>query len=186
MREAHFSAEQAAAADGVALYRKRGCPRCNQTGYKGRIGIYEVMRISDRIRRMIAQRGSEASLRDAALAAGMISLGEDGLLKVKAGMTTPQELLRVVTEVHETRQVCPECGTRVAPDFTACPACGHRVGGGCPHCRRPIQPEWKFCPYCAKNTGAAPARKKPSRGIAPRRAVGELPAAKIAEFKKGS
>jgi RNA polymerase subunit RPABC4/transcription elongation factor Spt4 len=118
----------------------------------------------------------------------MISLGEDGLLKVKAGMTTPQELLRVVTEVRETRTVCSECGTRVAPDFTACPTCGHRVGGGCPHCRRPIQPEWKFCPYCAKNTDAAPSiTKRTSRGgLSSRRPVAELPAGNIAEFKKGS
>src|SRR5688500_15194571 len=42
LRKARFTAEQAAAADGLALYRKRGCPRCNQTGYKGRIGVYQL------------------------------------------------------------------------------------------------------------------------------------------------
>jgi type IV pilus assembly protein PilB len=168
----------------ITFYRADGCEKCSQTGYRGRVGIYEIMTVTDDLRRLIAQRGAEAALREAALAAGMISLGEDGLQKVKAGVTTPQELLRVVTEVRETRHVCPDCGTRVAPDFTACPACGRHVGGGCPHCRRPIQPEWKFCPYCAKKTDAAPVQK--TRGIAPRRAVAELSPANVAEFKKGS
>ena len=43
----------------------------------------------------------------------------------KAGVTTPEELLRVVTEVREARSACPECGASVSPDFTACPSCGH-------------------------------------------------------------
>ena len=169
----------------LTFYRADGCEKCNQTGYRGRVGIYEIMAVTDDLRRLIAQRGAEAQLREAALASGMLSLGEDGLLKVKAGVTTPQELLRVVTEVRETRALCPECGTRVAPDFSACPGCGHRVGGGCPYCRRPIQAEWKFCPYCAKSTSAPGARKSPSRSIASRRTVAELPPARnVAEFKK--
>ena len=169
----------------VTFYRADGCEKCNQTGYRGRVGIYEIMTVTDGLRRLITQRGAEAQLRDAALACGMLSLGEDGLLKVKAGMTTPQELLRVVTEVRQTRALCPGCGAQVAPDYTACPACGHRVGGGCPHCHRPIQPEWKFCPYCAKSTSMGGSKKGPSRGLGTGRAVPELPAARnVAEFKK--
>src|SRR5688572_31330794 len=126
----------------LTFYRAVGCDQCNQTGYRGRVGIYEIMHVSDKLRRLIAQKGSEASLRDAALASGMISLGEDGLLKVKAGVTTPDELLRVVTEVREARSLCPGCGVGVSPDYVACPACGHRVGGGCPHCQRPLQAGW--------------------------------------------
>jgi type IV pilus assembly protein PilB len=167
----------------LTFYRAVGCDQCNQTGYRGRVGIYEIMHVSDKLRRLIAQRGSEAGLRDAALSDGMISLGEDGLMKVKAGVTTPEELLRVVTEVRETRSVCPGCGVGVAADFVVCPACGHRVGGGCPHCHKPMQPGWKFCPYCAKNADA-PA-KKPSRGrLRDKREIRELPAANVAEFKK--
>src|SRR5687768_3246762 len=98
----------------ITFYRAVGCDHCNQTGYRGRVGIYEIMEVSDKLRRLIAQRGSEAGLRDAALSDGLISLGEDGLMKVKAGVTTPEELLRVVTEVRETRSVCPGCGVGVA------------------------------------------------------------------------
>jgi type IV pilus assembly protein PilB len=168
----------------LTFYRAVGCDQCNHTGYRGRVGIYEIMHVSDKLRRQIAQRGSEASLRDAALASGMISLGEDGLLKVKAGVTTPEELLRVVTEVREARALCPECGVGVSPDYVACPSCGHRVGGGCPHCHKPIQSGWKFCPFCAKSTEVARGKAHHKR-LRDRRDIPELPpASNVAEFKK--
>jgi type IV pilus assembly protein PilB len=169
----------------LTFYRAVGCDQCNHTGYRGRVGIYEIMHVSDKLRRLIAQKGSEAQLRDAAISGGMISLGEDGLTKVKAGVTTPDELLRVVTEVREARTLCPECGVGVSPDFVACPTCGHRVGGGCPHCNKPIQAGWKFCPYCAKTTDVAPKRGGGSqRRLRTQKEIRELPAANVAEFKK--
>jgi type IV pilus assembly protein PilB len=168
----------------TTFYRAVGCDQCNHTGYRGRVGIYEVMHVSDKLRRLIAARGTEAQIREAAVSAGMISLGEDGLLKVKAGVTTPDELLRVVTEVREARSACPSCGASVSQEFIACPTCGERVGGGCPHCSRPMQPGWKFCPYCARTTEV----KKSSGGqrrLKNQREVRELPAAtNVAEFKK--
>ncbi len=168
----------------LTFYRAVGCDQCNHTGYRGRVGIYEIMHVSDKLRRMIAQKGSEAQLRDAAIAGGMISLGEDGLLKVKAGVTTPEELLRVVTEVREARSQCPECGAGVSPDFVACPSCGHRVGGGCPHCHRPMQSGWKFCPYCAKSTEPVGAKKSAGRIRGQRQMRALSPATNVAEFKK--
>ena len=63
---------------------------------------------------------------------GMLTLGDDALAKVKAGVTTAEELLRVVTEVREMRSVCPGCSGPVALDFVACPACGRRLSGACP------------------------------------------------------
>src|SRR5207253_7982215 len=71
----------------IPFYKSVGCDQCNHTGYRGRIGIYEVMRVTDKLRRLIAARASEDQLREAALAGGMISLGEDGLAKVKSGVT---------------------------------------------------------------------------------------------------
>ena len=173
-----------AEAGAQTFYRADGCEKCNHTGYRGRVGIYEIMPVTDSLRRLIAQRGAEARIREAAIAAGMITLGEDGLLKVKAGMTSPQELLRVVTEVRQTRMLCPGCNAAVSPDFSACPSCGYALGGGCPHCRRPIQPEWKFCPFCAKSTSARGGERQ-ARRLAARRSIPELPAPRnIAEFKK--
>jgi type IV pilus assembly protein PilB len=169
----------------IPFYKSVGCDQCNHTGYRGRIGIYEVMRVTDKLRRLIAARTTEDQIREAAVAGGMITLGEDGLSKVKSGVTTPEELLRVVTEVREMRTLCGGCGAAVGVDFNACPQCGKRLGGGCPHCGRALQPGWNFCPYCAKTTTEsrkAPKRLKDRDKEAPTRR--ELPAANIAEFKK--
>jgi type IV pilus assembly protein PilB len=167
----------------IPFYKSVGCDQCNHTGYRGRIGLYEVMRVTDKLRRLIASRAQEDQIREAAIAGGMITLGEDGLAKVKSGITTPEELLRVVTEVRELRTLCPGCGAAVGVDFMACPQCGKRLGSGCPHCGRALQPGWNFCPYCAKSTTESKRGPKRLRD----RDVGEgreLPAANVAEFKK--
>ncbi len=165
----------------LTFYRAVGCDHCHHTGYRGRVGIYEVMPVNDRLRRLIAQKGSEAQLREAAISGGMLSLGEDGLQKVKAGVTTPDELLRVVTEVRAARATCAGCGASVSADFMACPSCGHRVGAGCPHCERPLQPGWKFCPYCSRSTEAP---RRSSKRLRDRQEGRELPAGNVTGFRK--
>jgi uncharacterized OB-fold protein len=114
----------------------------------------------------------------------MITLGEDGLAKVKSGITTPEELLRVVTEVREMRTLCPGCGSAVGVDFNACPACGKRVGGGCPHCGRAMQLGWNFCAYCARSTTEVKRVSKRLRNRDDREGRRELAATNVAEFKK--
>ena len=173
----------------IPFYKSVGCDQCNHTGYRGRIGIYEVMRITDKLRRLISAKAGEDQLREAAVSGGMITLGEDGLAKVRSGVTTPEELLRVVTEVREMRTLCSGCGTAVGVDFNACPHCGKRVGGGCPHCGRAMQPGWNFCPYCAKSTTEAATPKRSPKRLRDkdkdaREGRRELPAANVAEFKK--
>ncbi len=141
------------------------------------------MRVTDKLRRLVASKATEDQIRDAAVAGGMVTLGEDGLAKVKSGITTPEELLRVVTEVREMRTLCPGCGAAVGVDFNACPQCGKRIGGGCPHCGRALQPGWNFCPYCTRSTSEkrVPKRLRERETTEGRR---ELPAANVAEFKK--
>jgi type IV pilus assembly protein PilB len=163
----------------LVFYRAAGCDECNHTGYRGRIAIYEVMRVTDKVRRLIAQKSGEDMIREAAVDAGMLTLGEDGLSKVKAGVTTAEELLRVVTEVREMRTLCPGCSGIVAMDYKACPHCGHRLGGGCGKCGRALQAGWTFCPYCA--TSAAPAKTK--KKLRDQGRTPELPASNVAEFK---
>jgi RNA polymerase subunit RPABC4/transcription elongation factor Spt4 len=137
--------------------------------------------IRHRLRRMIAQGVSEDALREAAQGTGMITLGEDALAKVKSGVTTPEELLRVITEVREVRSACHGCGAAVSADFLACPSCGQRLSGGCPGCGRAMQHGWSFCPYCARSH--APRRERRLREASRERR--DLPAANVAEFKKG-
>ncbi|HXG55728.1 MAG TPA: zinc ribbon domain-containing protein [Vicinamibacterales bacterium] len=162
------------------FYRAVGCEECNHTGYRGRIALYEVMRVSDKVRRMIAQRGGEDMVREAAIGAGMITLGEDGLAKVKTGVTTAEELLRVVTEVSQMRTLCPGCGGAVAVDFMACPHCGQRLNAGCAECGRSLQPGWNFCPFCTTNAAPAKTSKKKLRD---QNKPLELPASNVTEFK---
>ncbi|MDO8588168.1 MAG: ATPase, T2SS/T4P/T4SS family [Armatimonadota bacterium] len=82
--------------DEVTLYRGQGCEACRHTGYKGRIGIYELMRINDEIAELVVRRAPLADIREAAKANGMHELKEDGLWKVLEGITTPEEVMRVV------------------------------------------------------------------------------------------
>jgi type IV pilus assembly protein PilB len=96
MLNARFSPDQVAAADGVSLYRKRGCPRCAQTGYKGRIGIYQLMVMSESLSRLASQHASREEIERAAMEAGMKTLWDDGLAKVASGLTSIEELGRVL------------------------------------------------------------------------------------------
>jgi type IV pilus assembly protein PilB len=96
MLNARFSPEQVAAADGVSLYRKRGCPRCNQTGYRGRTGIYQLMTMTEEVSRLAAERASREELERAAMASGMRTLWDDGLAKVASGLTSLEEIGRVL------------------------------------------------------------------------------------------
>ena len=159
------------------FYRPVGCEECNNTGYNGRIAIYEVMRVNDKIRRLIAQSAGEDLVRETAVASGMLTLGEDGLAKVKTGVTTPEELLRVVTEVRELRTICPGCSGAIAMEFMACPHCGTRLNQGCNKCGRALQAGWAFCPYCASSAAA-----KSSKKLGGKRQR-ELPPSNVAEFK---
>ena len=72
-----------------------GCVRCNHTGYRGRLGIYEVMPINDGLRKLILEKGSADEMRDYAREQGMVTLREDGLEKIKDGVTSVAEVLRV-------------------------------------------------------------------------------------------
>jgi type IV pilus assembly protein PilB len=80
----------------VVLWRGRGCERCRQTGYTGRLGFYSLLRMNDEIAELVVRGASLNDIRDAAKANGMQELREDGLIKVLDGITTPDEVMRVV------------------------------------------------------------------------------------------
>ena len=73
-----------------------GCLRCNGTGYKGRAGIYELLVVSEKMQRLILERRPAREIKELAVAEGMITFRQDGLLKVKQGITSLEEVLRVV------------------------------------------------------------------------------------------
>jgi type IV pilus assembly protein PilB len=85
---------------GFSAYEPDGCVRCGQSGYKGRTGLYEVMTMTDALRRLILERASHDDLRALAREQGMRTLREDGLEKVREGITSIAEVLRVVGKVE--------------------------------------------------------------------------------------
>ncbi|MBI2222586.1 MAG: type IV-A pilus assembly ATPase PilB [Acidobacteria bacterium] len=91
LKEAGFTAEEA---KHVVPKKGAGCEKCNGTGYKGRVGLYEVMEITDELRELILVGASGLELRKKAVEEGMISLRRSGLLKVKEGVTTIEEVVR--------------------------------------------------------------------------------------------
>lgn len=89
--ETGFSAEEA---ETLKLYKGRGCQTCNGTGYKGRVGLYEVMEITDELRELIIIGASAIELRKKAVELGMITLRQSGLYKLREGITTIEEVVK--------------------------------------------------------------------------------------------
>ncbi len=85
-------------ATGVELFRGKGCDECRGTGYRGRMGIYELFRITDETRGLIVRKLPGGEIRRHAAAQGMATLREDAWAKACAGLTTVGEILRVTQE----------------------------------------------------------------------------------------
>ena len=80
------------------FYKGQGCPQCNNTGYRGRLSINEILVTNDAIREAILQRESSSKIRQVAIANGMTTMLEDGFKKAIGGITTIEEVLRVINE----------------------------------------------------------------------------------------
>ncbi|MEX2420649.1 MAG: GspE/PulE family protein, partial [Actinomycetota bacterium] len=78
------------------LFRHQGCPACSNTGFRGRIGLYEVMQMSEEIERLTVERAPADAIRTVAVQQGMITLRDDGLQKILLGITSMDEVARVV------------------------------------------------------------------------------------------
>lgn len=80
------------------FYKGRGCDQCNNKGYAGRVGIYEVLEVTEKIKRMITERGTSDEIQKGAIEEKMVTMLQDGLDKVSSGLTTIEEVIRVVRE----------------------------------------------------------------------------------------
>jgi len=83
---------------GATLFKGTGCSECNNTGYSGRVGIFEVLQVSEKISQLILSRSSAGDIEKQAIAEGMIKMKQDGYLKVAEGLTTIEEVLRVAQD----------------------------------------------------------------------------------------
>jgi type IV pilus assembly protein PilB len=94
--ESRVSSEVAAASDGAVFYRKKGCPRCNHTGYRGRVGVFQFLRVTEEIAALVVRQASRDEIAKVAMEQGMRSMWDDGMEKVFAGLTSVEELARVL------------------------------------------------------------------------------------------
>jgi type IV pilus assembly protein PilB len=103
-REAYTPAPELVARYGLAkpndpppvIYRAKGCEACNNIGYKGRIGLFEIMVMEDDVRTLVVKSASSDAIRRSAMSMGMLTLQQDGVAKVLSGLTSLEEMLRVV------------------------------------------------------------------------------------------
>jgi type IV pilus assembly protein PilB len=77
-------------------HQGEGCNFCTQSGYKGRTGVFEVMPMREELRQLLLQGASTSEMKSAAVALGMVPMFDEGIRKVKAGLTTPQEVVHNV------------------------------------------------------------------------------------------
>ena len=137
--------------ENIRFYKGKGCDLCNHTGYKGRIGAFEVMVFDKFVRELVADDATEEEILKATLDGGMRYMSQDGIDKVKQGLTSIEEVLRVLFVQEEKGvRVCRNCSQSVRLDFLNCPYCGFTILNRCSNSSKVREPDWKFCPYCRK------------------------------------
>jgi type IV pilus assembly protein PilB len=131
----------------AALREGRGCAACRKTGFSGRTGCYEVLRVTNVIEQAIEEKAAESALRALAEEQGTKKLVDEARAKVLAGVTTPAEVLRVV-EVESGGPSCPACHQPVEAGFTVCPFCRTALRRNCSGCGVELKKKWSACPFC--------------------------------------
>lgn len=126
----------------------KGCNRCDNKGYSGRTGIFEVFIMNEEMRHIISSNYRESEISKLARAAGMNTLMEIGIEKVKSGDTTLEELVRVIGPATLIENECEQCGKLFNINFQFCPYCGIMRSNICGNCKMPLEDEWQICPSC--------------------------------------
>lgn len=137
---------------GQVFYQGKGCPACRKIGYTGRLGIYEMLRMTTSMKELIRQKATESALRRAASIAGTKALLEDGITKACQGLTNPEELFRVIEIAADETFPCPKCGSVVNFEFKTCPYCTFTLRNTCQACGQDLNSAWTLCPYCSTST----------------------------------
>jgi hypothetical protein len=162
------------------VYRGAGCSHCRNTGYYGRTGLFEMIEINEDIRELINQGAPDSTIRIAAIDLGMRTLAEDGIEKLMAGITTLDEINRVIYVAEENRRLCPFCSTILAGEFDYCTSCGHFVGDSCVQCHRRLNSHWSYCPFCGTTNRAHKLEARSAMmAVRRERAMAELQPAEV-------
>ncbi|HVO89108.1 MAG TPA: ATPase, T2SS/T4P/T4SS family [Casimicrobiaceae bacterium] len=131
--------------------RGTGCSACRNAGFAGRVAVFEVMPITRRMVSLIEAKASDASLRVLAREEGMRLLADDAMQRACDGLTTFEEVVRVV-DVSDDRKSCPSCRRTVEEAYAVCPHCATPLQSNCTSCGNRFDKDWQVCPFC----GAAP------------------------------
>ncbi len=137
------------------VFKGSGCSKCNNSGYKGRIGVYEIFYVDAEIKRMIHQGATEPELLHAARLTGMKTLIEDAIEKLKQGITTCEEILRVFGPQNTAEITCPHCDASLEQRHRFCPYCGKELVRICKKCDQLLTKDWRYCPRCSTTVSSA-------------------------------
>ena len=143
-----------------ALREATGCHRCGGAGYRGRLGIFELLVIDSRIRDLLARHAPVDVIREAAVAAGMDTLAHDASLKVQRGETSWTEV-RPLLGLGASDSRCPHCDAPLRAAFRACVECGAVLRTTCA-CGSVLDSRWRHCPRCALPAGSGGQRPQGS------------------------
>jgi type IV pilus assembly protein PilB len=119
-----------------SLPNPAGCDECDQTGYKGRVGIYEILMFDETIRAAVRDGKRNDEIRNHMQDAGMRLMQQDALEKVLQGVTSVEEVARVVPVHGDGSAVCTKCSRKITPTFQFCPHCGAKQK----HAKSPASP----------------------------------------------
>lgn len=137
----------------LKFYKGKGCDKCNKTGYKGRIGVYEIMKINDELRDLISKGATTAMLKHAAKKGGMVPLKDYALRLVQEGHTTIDEVrANVLADEDKGDQFCPNCANPIEESYARCPYCSYHLKHACRQCETPLRGDWRACPNCGLPT----------------------------------
>jgi type IV pilus assembly protein PilB len=152
--------------DQARLRRGIGCRECRQSGWGGRIGVFELLRVTPPIARLIEARAADSAVRAEAEAQGLQALAAQATARVAEGATTVEEVLRAV-DVGDTSPHCPTCDQVIEERFSACPHCRTVLRRSCAKCAAPLAPEWLLCPHCLTPAPdvSAPVVPPPDHGL---------------------
>ena len=118
--------------------------------WEGRIAVFELLQIDEELKKIIHQDTAVKEIMTAARMAGMTTLLDDAVNKVKTGITTCEEVLRVIGSQNRLEIPCPKCGTSLEERFQFCPFCGTAINPRCAGCGKFLELGWKNCPYCGR------------------------------------
>lgn len=133
----------------LKFYKGKGCEKCGGSGYKGRVGCYEVMKMTDEIRDLVVKEAPVAVIRHAAKNAGMVDLKDYALRLVQEGYTTIDEVrANILVAVESGENFCPKCLNPVSEEYVRCPFCSYQLKKTCPNCGGVVEKSWSSCAHC--------------------------------------